>query len=56
MAKKLLIGITVIILILDWLALDDITTGNEPNLFGEYAMVAASMPVLLFLGYALFKK
>lgn len=45
-----------IILVLDWLALDDITSGNEPNLFGEYAMVAASMSALLFLCYAIFKK
>ena len=56
MAKKLSIGIAVIVLVLDWLALDDITTGNESNLFGEYAILAASVPALLFVGYVPFKK
>lgn len=54
-AKNLLIVGAAIILLLDWLALDDITAGNEPNLVGEYAILAASMPTLLFLGYTIFK-
>jgi hypothetical protein len=31
-----------ILLILDWAALDDITTGNEPDYSGEYFILAAS--------------
>jgi lipid II:glycine glycyltransferase (peptidoglycan interpeptide bridge formation enzyme) len=35
-----------ILLALDWVALDDITTGNEPDYNGEYMMLAVS--VLIF--------
>lgn len=31
-----------VVLFLDWLALDDITTGNEPNCLGEYAILIGS--------------
>lgn len=34
------------LLLLDWAALDDITTGNEPNLTGEYAILAASVIII----------
>lgn len=49
------IGISVVfilLLVLDWLALDDITTGNEPSLVGEYMVLGVSivlMPVLYLL-------
>ncbi len=44
--------LVLVILLLDFVALDDITTGNEPTLFGEYAMLAVSViifAVLIFL-------
>lgn len=42
----------VAILLLDWAALDDITTGNEPNYYLEYLTLAGS--VLIF-GFLIFK-
>jgi hypothetical protein len=36
--------------LLDWAALDDITTGNEPNYYGEYVILALS--VLVFVALA----
>lgn len=48
--KKLLIGITVTaILALNIAALDDITTGSEPNYTGEWAIVIGSMVLLAAL-------
>ncbi len=49
--RILLISIVLILLVLDWFALDDITTGNEPNYYGEYAVLAVSVIVfgLIFL-------
>jgi hypothetical protein len=38
-------------LVLDWLALDDITTGNESSLLGEYVILAISIPLFIILGY-----
>jgi len=49
-------GVFIILLLLDWAALDDITTGNEPSLFGEYLVVIASLPILAVIGYYLFRK
>lgn len=50
--KKYLLTIFVIgILILDWLALDDITTGNEPNYVGEWATLFVSSAIFGFLIY-----
>ena len=44
--KKWLIRLLVAgLLILDWLALDDITTGNEPNYVGEWSVIAVSVVV-----------
>lgn len=57
MKKKFLIGFGIVLLVLDFLALDDITTGNEPAsaLLGEYLMVAGSIPILLIIGFFLFR-
>ena len=44
------------LLILDFTALDDITTGREPNYFGEYATLIISVPLLIFLTFKLFRK
>lgn len=55
MKKKLLLGFAAFLLLLDVLALDDITTGNELSLTGEYLIVVASVPILLALGYFLFR-
>lgn len=34
------------LLLLDFAALDDITTGNEPHLYLEYAILGISLPLL----------
>lgn len=44
----------VVLLALDWLALDDLTTGNEPDTRGEVAMVIGSIPLLFIFGEHLF--
>lgn len=55
--NKGILGVVLLaILLLDWAALDDITTGNEPNYFGEYAMLVLSIPFILVLGYLLLRK
>lgn len=40
--RMMVILISVLFLGLDWLALDDITTGHEPDFYLEYAMLALS--------------
>ena len=46
------IKITIIILVfLDLLALDDITTGNEPDLRGEYAVLVCSVLAFAIIYY-----
>ena len=48
--KKVLLVITIVtILLLDWAALDDITTGNEPNYLGEYATIFTSFAIFGYL-------
>jgi len=37
------------VLAVDWAALDDITTGNEPDFVGEFVALAVSVPILLLL-------
>ena len=37
------------LLVLDLAALDDITTGAEPNFYREYAMLTVSIPLLAWL-------
>lgn len=50
--RIVIILVSVLFLALDWLALDDITTGSEPDFYMEYAVLAvsalwfASLPVL----------
>ena len=34
------------LLLLDFAALDDITTGNEPSFYAEYVMLGVSLPSL----------
>jgi len=49
--RRLLIGVGIcLVLGLDWLALDDITTGHEPSFVAEWAFVLASVPALWALG------
>jgi len=45
MKKSLLRAFVIGLLILDWLALDDITTGSEPDYFGEWTIIAASVVI-----------
>jgi hypothetical protein len=40
-----IIGV-ILILILDWLALDDITTGNEPDFRVEYLILGVSVVII----------
>lgn len=53
--KFLLILFIIMLLALDWAALDDLNTGNEPDKRGEVAMVVASVPLLLVFGKKLLK-
>jgi len=48
--KILLIGVILFLIALDWAALDDITTGQEPNYAGEYAILIISVIIFVFLG------
>lgn len=56
MRKVLFIIFIVAILFLDYAALDDITTGNEPSLTGEYLILVLSVPFLLLLFWGLIRK
>ncbi len=48
--KKWLTRLVVVgLLILDWLALDDITTGDEPNFVGEWLVIWLSLIVFGWL-------
>ncbi len=50
--KRFLVWICILVLLLlDWAALDDITTGNEPDYYGEYAVLVISAVVYGVLGY-----
>ncbi|KKU43322.1 MAG: hypothetical protein UX59_C0022G0008 [Microgenomates group bacterium GW2011_GWA1_46_7] len=51
MKKFLAIAAVFVILALDWAALDDITTGREPDFTAEYAILITSLPALLFVRY-----
>ncbi|MBI4058077.1 hypothetical protein HY405_02060 [Candidatus Microgenomates bacterium] len=51
-----LTGIVLILLVLDWAASDDITTGNEPSFLGEYFIVVFNIPLFLVAGYFLLRK
>ena len=44
-----------IVLLLDFAAFDDITTGRQPHYIFEYATLIVSAPVLLVLGYKIYK-
>ena len=47
--KKIIIGVIIAtLLLLDWAALDDITTGNEPDYKGEYLTLIFS--AIVFVG------
>ena len=55
--KKFLFGISIfVILALDWAALDDITTGIEPNYTGEYVILILSLLIFGFMGYNFYKR
>lgn len=45
--RRIVIGLTIcVVLALDWLALDDITTGREPSFVLEWTFLFISLPVL----------
>ncbi len=50
------VSFVLIILALDWAALDDITTGNEPNLNGEYLMLIVSGIIFGFMAFLYINK
>lgn len=50
--KKYIVALGIImVFFLMWTALDDITTGNEPALLGEWIVVIGGAPVMIFLLY-----
>ena len=51
--NKLLLAVSLAILILDLLALDDITTGNEPSYWEEWDILLFS---LFFFGLLIYTK
>ena len=54
--KKIIIwGPVPILLLLDWLALDDMTTGNEPNYNGEYAILIFSFVIFGLIALSYFR-
>lgn len=55
MKKVIIVLVIVVLLVLDWLALDDLTTGNEPDKRGEAAMIVGSVPLLFVFGKELLK-
>lgn len=51
--KRIILALIILVfLILDWLALDDITIGNELSYLGEYSMLVVSL--VIFLGMAIY--
>lgn len=55
MKKVFVILLVIVLLLLDFAALDDITTGNEPNLTLEYLILFVSFLVFGFLGFMVLK-
>ena len=51
-SKYVMPSIVVLILILDFLALDDITTGNQPNYWGEWDFLIASIFAFGLISYS----
>lgn len=45
--------VVLVVLLLDWLALDDITTGTEPNYWGEYTILIGS--AIFFIALLIFR-
>ena len=57
MTKKILLGIIIVIfLMLDWAALHDIIKGNEPDYWGEYAILAISVVVFIITAFVMRKR
>ncbi|MDP2632305.1 MAG: hypothetical protein Q8P25_01120 [Candidatus Curtissbacteria bacterium] len=56
MQRIFLVSTFITLLLLGWTALDDITTGNEPSLIGEYSTVIVSLPIFALIGYHLLRK
>lgn len=48
--------IVVMLLMLDWAALDDITTGTEPDFYGEYAILIISVVVWGVMSYIVLRR
>ncbi|KKQ36695.1 MAG: hypothetical protein US54_C0058G0002 [Candidatus Roizmanbacteria bacterium GW2011_GWA2_37_7] len=55
MKRYLWIALIIITLIVDWTALDDITTGNESDLLSEWVTVYVSVPVLVLSVWKVWK-
>lgn len=56
MKKKLIIIMTIILLSLDWAALDDITTGHESSFLAEYLILLLSIPIFVFIIYTFYSE
>lgn len=51
-ARLFLLIVSTVIVLLDWAALDDITTNQQTDYTGEYAMLASSallLPLLIYV-------
>ena len=56
MKRYLWIALIIITLIVDWTALDDITTGNESDILSEWVTVYVSVPVLVLSVWKVWKR
>lgn len=56
MSRAIVIVGIIFLLLLDWAALDDITTGSEPNYIFEYTVLIVSAVVYGILGILFLKE
>ena len=48
--KILFIVLMIVLIVLDFAAMDDIITGNQPSYIAEYLMLLVSVPLFSILG------
>lgn len=47
--KVFIIALAAVVILLDYAALDDITTGKQPYFYFEYLAIIASLPIMRFI-------
>ena len=55
LALGVVLALLLAVLALDWLALDDITTGTEPSHALEWGIVMVSLPLLALCGLGIWR-